>query len=138
MHCATLRSRLPRACRCAARARARCSHLQSKMRRSGLSRILIECALWRACPALLDTAPESPRPPTRRFLLSVAEILTWHPQRGVGAATMLDLETAPPLPPPTQAEGRGTTPRVLHCHDMAGGYNDRADGEYLEAFESCA
>ena len=87
--------------------------------------------------AVLDCPPAAPRPPARRFLVSVAELLNWKPA-GIDGVS-LDLRRTAPLSLP-DGVGRmalaGVRPRVLHCHDMGGGYNDDADDRYLRAFTS--
>ena len=60
---------------------------------------------------------------TKITLNSVAELLAWQPP-GTAAARAASAPNAP-LP---------ARPRVLHCHDMAGGYNQMADETYLRAF----
>ncbi|KAK3246521.1 hypothetical protein CYMTET_43944 [Cymbomonas tetramitiformis] len=87
--------------------------------------------------AVLDLPPNTPRPPTRRFLLSVGELLAWTPDGIAGVS--LDLTRAATLAPTTKVRAAELSqPRVLHCHDMAGGYNEKADGCYLRAFTSWA
>ena len=76
------------------------------------------------------------RPPARRFIVSVAELLSWSPSGVEGVE--LDLRTATPLPPPLALAAASRAPRVLHCHDMAGGYNELADEEYRHAFAGWA
>lgn len=75
-----------------------------------------------AAPA--GAAEPSGEPP--RVLNSVAQLLSWRPPAGA-AAVAARAPSAPraALPP---------RPRTLHCHDMAGGYNAKADGAYLAAF----
>ena len=108
----------------------------------------------------------TPAPPMRRFLVSIAELLAWSPSMSdpgvaVAAATaaagagtaaaqpqpqplqqqpqQLDLRSSAPLAPPltlSAASAAPARPRILHCHDMAGGYNELADETYLKAFTS--
>ena len=63
------------------------------------------------------------------MLNSVAELLAWHPPAAAAAvaAVAARAASAPAAPLPSR-------PRVLHCHDMAGGYNPLADETYLRAF----
>ena len=77
-----------------------------------------------------DGAPPVPEIRPRRYLSSMAELLAWSP-----ASRPQDLEeptarmqSAAVRPLPT---GR---PRVLHCHDMKGGYCKDADEGYLQCF----
>jgi len=62
-------------------------------------------------------------------LNSVAELLAWRPPAAAAAvaAVAARAASAPAAPLPSR-------PRVLHCHDMAGGYNPLADETYLRAF----
>ena len=77
-------------------------------------------------------APTPPTPVLRRFLGSIDELLEWSPDAvpfGVDPPPPLLRLNRPairPLPP-----GR---PRVLHCHDMMGGYCPPADEGYLAVF----
>lgn len=83
-------------------------------------------------------SPRAPPPPPvrlRRHLDSCAELLSWH-EGLVGiepppspAAAAVAAAGAPPIRP--LPKGR---PRVLHCHDMQGGYCAGADEGYLECF----
>ena len=96
----------------------------------GAERVAAQYAVVCLAPAgRVEHLPSSPSPPRRRFLVSVDELLRWGPRGLPGAA--LDLAQSTPLPPPA---GDADAPRVLHCHDMAGGYNARADVDYLAAF----
>ena len=63
------------------------------------------------------------------MLNSVAELLAWHPPAAAAAVSAVAARaaSAPAAPLPSR-------PRVLHCHDMAGGYNPLADETYLRAF----
>ena len=63
------------------------------------------------------------------MLNSVAELLAWRPPAAAAAvaAVAARAASAPAAPLPSR-------PRVLHCHDMAGGYNPLADETYLRAF----
>ena len=78
-----------------------------------------------------DAAPPVPKPRLRRYLQSIDELLAWSP-----ASQAADVE------PPTTAASSATPirplvsgrPRVLHCHDMMGGYCQPADEGYLAAF----
>jgi mannosyl-glycoprotein endo-beta-N-acetylglucosaminidase len=82
-------------------------------------------------------APPAPTPRMRRHLVSIEELLAWSSR------------TAPPdldPPPPPHTAGRAQQaqrqvaplpagrPRVLHCHDMMGGYCRPADEGYLQCF----
>lgn len=82
-----------------------------------------------------DTAPPVPQPRLRRYITCIDELLAWTP-----ATASADLE------PPSMASAAapavtplpGDRPRVLHCHDMKGGYCAAADEEYLAAFSGWA
>ena len=67
----------------------------------------------------------------RRHLNTISELLGW-------PATPVDgLEPPPPPPPSAPATIRplpSNRPRVLHCHDMMGGYCHAADEGYLQTF----
>ena len=104
--------------------------------------------------ALRVTQPCMPRPPSRRFMLSVAELMAWkepissssknneRPLRSNQSHTKggLDLPWASPqaltfVARPTSSNEdvpktppKEPQPRVLMIHDMQGGYNDTADG----------
>jgi mannosyl-glycoprotein endo-beta-N-acetylglucosaminidase len=67
----------------------------------------------------------APLPPAR-VLHTIRQLLAWTPPIGVPAAVRA--QTAPHQPLPAR-------PRTMHCHDMQGGYNARADAEYLEVFD---
>lgn len=75
-----------------------------------------------AAPSGVDgTTGEPPR-----VLNSIAQLLSWRPPAGV-AAVAERAASAPRAALPRR-------PRTLHCHDMAGGYNEKADVQYLSAF----
>ena len=93
------------------------------------------CAERYAVVTLADDAlhvdrapPEKAPPPPRRFLVSVDELVAWAP----GSVANADLERCDE---PLDAKLPDRC-RVLHCHDMAGGYCKLADETYAEAFAS--
>ena len=61
-----------------------------------------------------------------RVLHSVAQLLRW-----CAADATEPLAARPPTAPSAPLPKR---PRVLHCHDCRGGYNQTADGDYLGCF----
>eukprot|EP00962_Isochrysis_galbana_P045767 scaffold18144_cov130-Isochrysis_galbana.AAC.4 len=77
-------------------------------------------------PARQDPDPAAAPLPPARVLHSIRQLLAWTPPVGVPAA--LRPVTAPHEPLPAR-------PRVMHCHDMQGGYNAKADAEYLAVFD---
>ena len=64
--------------------------------------------------------------PPPRVLHSVRELQQWQP-----AGSAEPSATRPPSAPRAPLPSR---PRVLHCHDCRGGYNECADGTYLRCF----
>lgn len=64
--------------------------------------------------------------PPPRVLNSVRELQVWDPATA-SEPPVVRPPSAPRAPLPTR-------PRVLHCHDCRGGYNDCADGKYLRCF----
>ena len=77
-----------------------------------------------------DDAPAQPQIQLRRFLGSIEELLAWSEH---------DVPEGVEPPPPDGATHAGMKslkagPRVLHCHDMKGGYCRSADEDYLAAF----
>ena len=88
-----------------------------------------------------DAAPPVPQPRLRRYLQSVDELLAWTPS---APAADVDPPTATNASSTTNASSGSTAPairplasgrpRVLHCHDMMGGYCQPADEGYLESF----
>jgi hypothetical protein len=46
----------------------------------------------------------------------------------------LDMLTCEPLPPPLALAEAQRAPRMMHCHDMQGGYCELADETYRSAF----
>ena len=84
--------------------------------------------LSRPPPQLAPAARPAATGPPPRVLNSVAELLAWRPPAATAAAAAAArAASAPAAPLPSR-------PRVLHCHDMAGGYNPLADETYLRAF----
>ena len=81
--------------------------------------------LSRPPPQLAPAARPAATGPPPRVINSVAELLAWRPPAAAAAAARVASAPAAPLP---------SRPRVLHCHDMAGGYNQLADDTYLRAF----
>jgi len=67
-------------------------------------------------------------PPERRYFSSIAELEGWE--------SRADAQRATPLP--RDFCGLPQRRRVLHCHDMQGGYRQSADEDYLATFSSWA
>ena len=74
----------------------------------------------------LAPPPAAPKGPPPRVLHSVRELLQWDATSSPEPARTRS-PTAPTAPLPAR-------PRVLHCHDCRGGYNECADGTYLRCF----
>jgi hypothetical protein len=77
-------------------------------------------------PAPPGRAPSGVPLPSARVLHSIRQLLGWAP--AVGEAAAERARTSPHAPLPAR-------PRVIHCHDMQGGYNSKADAEYLAVFD---
>ena len=77
-----------------------------------------------ASPATREASGGTGPPP--RVLNSVRELQMWAPATA-SEPPVVRPPSAPRAPLPAR-------PRVLHCHDCRGGYNDCADGKYLRCF----